>query len=161
MQSQTVTITKLDHDGSPVLSYEGKVVFRDHTMVVARCLWSQAKPFDLGPFCLELGDVFLEHYYLGEWFNIFEIHGSSGGLKGWYCNITRPVEITDDGIRWADLALDLLILPDGEQVLLDKEEFEGLQPSAAVRAQVDDALFTLRRWLAEGHPPFRPQGQRA
>jgi len=159
MKSQAVTITKLDHRGNPVASYEGQVVLRDETRVVARCLWSHPDPFDLGPFRLEQGDVFLEHYYLGEWFNIFEVRDSSGRLKGWYCNLTRPVEVTDDEIRWADLALDLLVTPDGQQMLLDQEEFEGLGLSPEVRARVEDGLAALRRWVAEAHPPFRRMGE--
>jgi len=70
MKSQAVTITKLDHDGSPVLSYEGLVVCHDDDRVVARCLWSHLEVVDLGPFCLEPGDVFIEYYYLAKWFNI-------------------------------------------------------------------------------------------
>jgi len=154
MKSRAVTVTKLDHESNSVVSYAGQVIYRDDEMVVARCLWDRPGPFDLGPFCLEPGDVFLEYYYLGKWFNIFEIRDSAGGLKGWYCNMTRPMELTDEAIRWSDLALDLLVLPDGQQVLLDQDEFEALRPSVAMRARVKDALDTLRRWVAEGHTPF-------
>jgi hypothetical protein len=160
MESPKVTITKLDHNGNRVLGYGGQVVFRDDQVIVARCPWTSPEPFDLGPFCLERGDIFLEHYYLTEWFNIFEIHDSSGNLKGWYCNVTKPVELDEDEIRWTDLALDLLVLPDGEQTLLDEEEFERLQPSPEVRGRAEDALRTLRRWLAEGHPPFAVRDKR-
>jgi len=72
-------------------------------------------------------------------------------------HLTRPVEITDDQIRWTDLALDLLVLPDGQQILLDEQEYEALRLSDATRAGVDAALRTLRRWVAEGRPPFEAQ----
>jgi len=155
MIHRQMTITKLDPDGKPVLSYPGEVGRHDDELITARCVWTGTEPWDLGAFSLEPGDVFLEHYYPGEWFNVFEIHEASGALKGWYCNLTRPVEVSRDEIRWWDLALDLLVLPDGEQILLDEDEFEALCPSAALRVRVENALRTLRRWLREGHPPFR------
>ena len=126
------------------------------TRNVQSCLWVGTKPFALGPFFLEPGDVFLEHYYAREWFNILEIHDESGTFKGWYCNVTRPVTVSQDEIRWWDLALDLLILPDGRQILLDEDEFEDLRPSADLRERTAEALNTLRCWLRRGYPPFRP-----
>jgi hypothetical protein len=47
-----------------------------------------------------------------------------------------------------------LVLPDGQQIILDEDEFEALQPSEDVRAQATRALSTLRRWAREGTPPF-------
>jgi uncharacterized protein len=148
-----ITITKLSRSGKPPFSYPGEVVFRDEAQIVARCLWS-LKSLDLGPFRLEPGDVFIEYYYLAEPFNIFKIHDTLGRLKGWYCNITESLEVTGYEIRWHDLALDLLVLPDGRQILLDEDEFEALRPSEDLRLQADQALATLRRWAREGFPPF-------
>jgi hypothetical protein len=152
--SREVTITKLDHSGEPVLSYPGVLVYRDDEEIVARCVWGEQAPLDLGPFCLEPGDVFVETYYPNRWFNVFEIYEPSGILKGWYCNVTRPVEILASEIRWWDLALDLLITPDGSQTLLDEDEFESLHLSDQLKAQAARALRTLLCWLAEAHPPF-------
>ena len=152
--SHKVTITKLDHAGKRVLSYPGQIVYCDEKVIVARCAWTHSNSYDLGPFSLEQGDIFVEFYYLKEWFNIFAIYDTSGVLKGWYCNVTEPLEIAGDEIRWQDLALDLLILPDGKQIPLDEKEFEDLNPSAATRARAEGALSTLRVWLDEERPPF-------
>ena len=57
-------------------------------------------------------------------------------------------------ILWRDLALDLLVFPDGTERLLDEDEFEALSPSAEVRARAAEALATLRAWLAAGREPF-------
>ena len=154
----TVTITKVKHAGHPTVSYSGHIVACDEEMVVARCLWSLPHTYDLGPFLLEPGDVFTEHYYRGRWFNIFRIEDSAERLKGWYCNITRPPVIEreepDWRIRWHDLALDLLVLPDGSHRLLDEDEYEALAPTPEQRAQVEEALATLLAWLAERQGPF-------
>jgi uncharacterized protein len=148
-----VTITKQSASGKAPFSYPGEVVFRDETQIVARCLWS-LKPLDIGPLRLEPGDIFVEYYYPVEPFNIFKIHDALGRIKGWYCNITQPLQVTEQEIRWHDLALDLLVLPDGHQIILDEDEFEALQPSEDIRAQTTRALSTLRRWAQEGASPF-------
>ena len=43
-----------------------------------------------------------------------------------------------------DLALDLLVFPDGRQLVLDEDEFEALQPDAALRAAAQSALDELK-----------------
>jgi len=154
MPSHPVHITKVDHHQQPKARYSGEEVFRDEEVIVVRCLWERPEPMDLGPFRLERGDIFMESYYRREWFNIMAIYDSAGILKGWYCNITGLAELAEDEIRWHDLVLDLLVLPDGGQVLLDEEEYEAMRPSDEMRAQVERAMDTLRRWVEEGHVPF-------
>jgi protein associated with RNAse G/E len=154
MFTRDVTITKLDYAGQPRASYPGEVVFRDEQMVVVRCTWTRAGVFDLGAFALEQGDIFVEYYYRAEGFNIFKVYSASGILKGWYCNLTATAEIADGQIRWRDLELDLLMTPDGREILADEPEFEARHPSATLRAQVMAGLVTLRRWRSEGRPPL-------
>ena len=150
-----VTITKIRHgEGRAAAVYEGDVVYADDRMVVARCLWTREEPLDLGALVLEVGDVFVEYYYRDEWFNIFQIHRADGALKGWYCNITTPAEISPDSIRWFDLALDLLVLPDGRTVVVDEDEFEALHLPPEQVARAHAALACLQRWVRERHPPF-------
>ena len=157
--AKQLTITKMDHQRTPRFGYPGDLVLADDDVVVARCVWSGPKPFAVGPFVLELGDVFIEYYYRREWFNILAVYRPTGEFKGWYCNITDPVEIEESVIRWYDLALDLLVLPDGAQIVLDEDEFEALNPDDAIRAQTAEALATLRRWASEKRPPFDGSGR--
>ena len=154
MAFPNIEITKLDHLGKPVLNYPGEVVYRDEQVFVVRCAWSQG-PYDLGPFYLEPGDIFVEFYYPNRWFNIFAIYDVSGGLKGWYCNLIAPVTISNSKVCWRDLALDLLVLPNGEEFLFDKDEFEALSPSVTLCRHAQSVLHTLRRWQREKQFPFR------
>ena len=149
-----ISVVKLDPQGQPTIRYPGEIVYADEEVLVARCLWSQSYPFDLGPFVIEPGDIFMEYYYPGEWFNVFAIHEHTGVLKGWYCNITYAVEIADGEVRWRDLALDYLVLPDGQSLILDRAEFEALPLPAEVRARAEEALKRLQGWVTMGHYPF-------
>ncbi|MCD6518371.1 MAG: DUF402 domain-containing protein [Anaerolineae bacterium] len=154
-QCQHVSITKLDHTGRPVLTYPGECVYSDEQITVARCLWSHPYSFDLGPFTLEPGDIFIECYYPQHWFNIFKIYDASGLLKGWYCNITTPARVSIEEIVWKDLALDLLILPDGHRQLLDEKEFAELELPQAARQRALQALHTLEAWAQARRFPFQ------
>lgn len=152
---QHVTITKVGHgSGRAAAVYGGEVIHADTDSVVVRCPWTREEPLDLGPFVLEAGDVFVEYYYRDEWFNIMAVYGADGALKGWYCNITAPAEITADTIHWFDLALDLLVLPDGRATVMDEDEFAALAlpPETAARARA--GLERLQRWVRQRHPPF-------
>lgn len=153
-------ITKIAPDGRPPFTYPGEVVYRDEAVTVVRCVWTAIKPFAVGPFALEAGDLFIECYYAAQWFNIFVIYDAVGRLKGWYCNLSEPPEVTAEEIRWRDLALDWLALPDGQALLLDEDEFEALRPSPEVRRQAAQALATLRQWRAEGRFPFGAEAAR-
>jgi protein associated with RNAse G/E len=160
-----VRITKIAQQGQPPYSYEGELVYRDEEMAVVRCIWTGVKPFQMGTFILAEGDLFIEYYYAAQWFNFFAVYDAIGRLKGWYCNLTEPPETLADEIRWRDLALDWLALPDGQTALLDEDEFEALRPSPEVRRQAAQALATLRQWHGERRFPFgrgnMPDGARA
>jgi uncharacterized protein len=151
---QRMTVIKRTYAGEERPRYSGYVVLRNEEEVVLRCVMEHPEFVDLGPFAVQRGDLFMEHYYRQEWFNILAIYAPPGVLKGWYCNLAEPAQITAEEIRWRDLALDLLVLPDGRQILRDEDEFEAQQPSAALRAQAERALAQLRRWVREKHRPF-------
>jgi len=153
--SKLITITKLDHAGHERFSYEGQLECYEPEVVVARCCWDRLPAVDVGPLRIEPGDTMLEYYYRQHWFNIFEVIGVTGELKGWYCNVAEAVELGPVSVRWRDLALDLVVLPDGRQVVLDEDEFTALQLDADQNARAKSALALLRTWAAERHPPFR------
>ena len=148
-----VTITKVDHQGQPLIRYPGVIVYEDPSCLVARCTWTH-RVMDMGPFLLEPGDLWIEFYYRREPFNIMAIYDRQGRIKGWYCNVTEQVEISPDEIRWRDLALDLLVLPSGRQMVLDEDEFEALDPSSEARARASRALATLNTWIIARRCPF-------
>lgn len=95
---------------------------------------------------LRAGDRFVETHYADRWYNVFAIHDvDSDELKGWYCNITRPASLGEADIWSVDLALDLVVLPEGSWVVLDEDEFAELGLSEEERAQAMQTLEQLRR----------------
>ena len=65
-------------------------------------------------------------------------------LRGWYCNVGKPALLDGDCLSYVDLALDLLVFPDGRQVVLDEDEFLNLDLSPVDRQQALAALEELK-----------------
>lgn len=99
------------------------------------------------------GDRFLEAYFWRRWYNIFQVHDrTSGALKGWYCNVTSPAVLQDGLLSYRDLALDLLVYPDGRQLVLDEDEFEVLDLGAEEIRNARRALGALQDAFRENWP---------
>jgi predicted RNA-binding protein associated with RNAse of E/G family len=148
-----VTIRKLDHAGSQVTAYPGRVLRRAGRAIVLRTAWDRA-PMDLGFVVLEPGDRWTEYFYVDRWYNIFQICASDGRLKGWYCNITRPAYIGADEVTAEDLALDLWVAPGGEMQVLDEDEFISLPLLPEERDAARKALAELQAKVTRGKAPF-------
>ena len=151
-------IRKFDHHGRERARYEGDVLERSARAVRVRAVW-QTPPVALPYVTIETGDVVIEDFYADQWRNVMAFQsGATGKLKGWYANVTRPAQISDDVIEWVDLALDVWMSADGDLRILDEDEFEALVPeleaeiAATALAEADRAADDLRaRWRAHAN----------
>ncbi len=139
-----ITVHKRDSAGEVVWRYTARVLERGPQHIRLEAYFDRPDA-DLHGIVLATGDRFLETFYTDRWYNVFEIHDREGdGLKGWYCNIGRPAEIGESTVAYDDLAIDLLVLPNGEQIVLDLDEFEALPLPAADRSQALAGLAELQ-----------------
>jgi uncharacterized protein len=145
-----VTVIKLNLERQETWRYTGRVRERQPGGLILEAFFNRPDmPFH--GILLKEGDCFIEGYYDTRWYNVFEIHDRDDGrLKGWYCNVTFPAEIEASIIRYVDLALDLLVYPDGRQLVLDEDEFAELRLDAVTQAQARSALNELITLGAEG-----------
>lgn len=149
-----MTVIKRDHHGQFVLSYPAERLTWGVNWVCVRALF-QPERADLGEVIFRRGDIFTEWFYSDRYYNIFRVvDADAGALKAFYCNITRPAEITEDHIASDDLALDLLVLPDGAVRVLDEDEFAALDLAPAERAAAREALAHLHQRIAARVAPF-------
>lgn len=159
--TETILIHKLSAEGEEVISYAGVMLKRLPGALTLRAVLEHDGG-RFGPLELQRGDVMIETYYQDRWYNIFEVHdGSSGRLKGWYCNIARPPLIEAGQINQEDLALDFVVDPEGVGYVFDREEFEELDLTDSERRQAEGALRELESLLADQNGPFAvlAQGQ--
>ncbi len=142
---KTITVIKQDHIGNETWRYVGNLIARQQDGIVIEAFFDRVDT-QVGKIILSRGDRFIETYFSNRWYNIFEIHDrGSGNLKGWYCNISYPAVFTNDSIAYRDLALDLLVYPDGEQKVLDEDEFSALHLPRKVKSAARQALLELQR----------------
>ncbi len=142
-ENHRVTIIKLNTQREETWRYKGRVLSQDqHSMLIEAYFNRKDMPFH--GITLKENDRFLERYYDYRWFNLFEIHDREDDkIKGWYCNITRPAEFSPGKIAYVDLALDVLVFPDGSHLVLDEDEFNQLTLDPDTHDQALNELDTL------------------
>lgn len=147
-------VYKLNEQGDELLHYDCDVIARGETWVHLRTTFEYGD-VDMGFVSLNVGDTFDEWFYSDRWYNVFRVQdGDTGRLKGWYCNVTRPAEITANSVRADDLALDVFVTPGYAVHVLDEDEFAALDLSAAERAAARRAVRQIKRAAAERAAPF-------
>ncbi|MFF1276911.1 DUF402 domain-containing protein [Streptomyces marokkonensis] len=126
--------------GRMKIRYPAELLADDGTRVSVRAPWAGNGVRDFGFVRFEPGDVFTEHYWRDRWYSVKEVRTAEGTLKGHYCDITRPAELSAGRLVVEDLDLDLWVSADGTDVRrLDEDEFaaSGLlttDPEAAAAA---------------------------
>lgn len=143
--SEPVEVIKLDPQQREVWRYPGTVLRHWPGAVLLEAYFNR-NDLDFHGIPFRRGDRFIEIYYSDRWYNIDELHDREDGrLKGWYCNVCRPAVISDGRVAYVDLALDLLVYPDGRQLVLDEDEFALLELDDRTRAQAWSALAELQQ----------------
>jgi predicted RNA-binding protein associated with RNAse of E/G family len=144
MNKTEVIIIKNDHKGLEAWRYSGQIIAESPKGIIAEAYFNRSD-LEFNGILLKKGDRFLELYLYGKWFNIFEIYDrDSGLLKAWYCNITRPVRVSNNFIYYDDLALDLLVYPDRCQLPVDEDEFTNLELNKTEKQNALSAMKELQ-----------------
>lgn len=146
--SDEIQVVKRDHLGREVFRYPGRVLAVEEEFIQLEAAFTY-ESVEVEEITLLSGDCFVETFYFDRWYNIFEIHKSnSNEIKAYYCNIGFPAVLADGEVSYRDLALDLLVRPDGRETLLDLDEFETLTLDTATRQQALNGLAQLRAEMA-------------
>ena len=157
--TEQVVVHKLDANGAEVFRYSGKILRRTETSVVLEAIFDM-KEREFHGLAFRRGDRFVEIHYTDRWYNILAVHDvETGELKGWYCNISRPATIGNATVSAEDLALDLVVLPNGSQFVLDEDEFAELELGSTDRASARAALKELQQYAETLDGPFEIAAQ--
>ncbi|MBT3389797.1 MAG: DUF402 domain-containing protein [Chloroflexi bacterium] len=144
IETHPITVIKQNHTGAEVWRYDGKVITRTEDHLVVEAFFDREDMRFHGMW-LRRGDRFLETYYFEHWYNIFEIRAHENDqLRGWYCNVASPAEFDGRYVSYRDLALDLLVFPDGRQLVLDEDEFDDLPLTQVQKHKAQRALLELQ-----------------
>lgn len=149
-----LTVHKLDAQGREVWRYPGTTLHVAPDRIVLEAEFSR-QPMEVGGLRMEPGDRFVETFYMDRWYNVFAVyHGIGPRLRGWYCNIARPARVEAGDVYAEDLALDLIVLPDGTSQVLDRDEFDVLSLSDQDRDRALQGLADLTERVERGEEPF-------
>ena len=144
-----ITVIKQDHTGAEKWRYQGILLSRMPHHIVLEAIFNRDN-YPVHDLVLRRGDRFVETYFDERWYNIYEIFDREDGRrKAWYCNIGRPAIIQDDVVSYQDLGLDLLVFPDGRQIVLDEQEFEDLDLNEDSREMALRGLAQLQSMFQE------------
>ena len=136
---------RLTKGSGGALEYDATVVSDDGNHLVVRGPWAEPDARDLGFARFEPGDVFTEHYWRDRWYSVKEVRDRGGALKGWYCDVARPVRVVGTDVVSEDLYLDLWVSADGNTVLrLDEDEFVESRLAETDREAARHAEAALR-----------------
>jgi predicted RNA-binding protein associated with RNAse of E/G family len=146
-------IIKRNHKDEVVWEYDGELIRREKNFVIVEALFNRDDlPFQ--GIVLKRNDRFVETFYADKWFNIFEIYDrDDGNLKGWYCNITKPAEISETEVVYSDLILDLWVDVEGNQVVLDEDELNELNLDENLQKKIYASLDEVKKYFESKNPP--------
>ena len=125
-----LTIVKRAPDGSEAARYPGVVidVAAPSPWLAAQARWVR-RAVQTGELWFLPGDELHEFFSPHDWFNAFSVFSPEGTLRGWYANVTYPATIDFDAdppiLIWHDLYVDVILLPDGNPVVLDEDELDA------------------------------------
>jgi uncharacterized protein len=150
----SVKVQKKNLEGEVTYEYEGVLQNRDENSITLEALFDR-EDMPFMDVVLKKGDRFVEYYYTDRWYNIFAVYDRDDGkLKGWYCNIGKPVVIENGTVSYIDLALDLWVSTSGEQTVLDQDEFEKLNLKEELKMGALNGLDELKLLFKNNKPPM-------
>jgi len=146
---EKIIVIKQNPKGEETWRYDGRVVERGKRHIVIEAFFDRMD-MDLHGLPLCKGDRFIETYFFDRWYNIFEIYDRiDGRLKGWYCNVSSPATKNGSELSYRDFALDLLVFPDGTQIVLDEDEFAAISLPPRDHKAALAALVELQTYFRE------------
>ena len=99
---------------------------------------------------IEHGDYAIGEYSQGSWYYISSYYSSSNELKGRYYNINTPIEITNAGIHYIDLEIDVVENMVGERTIIDRDLLDHALEMGFISEELYGKAITLAENIVEG-----------
>ena len=105
----------------------------------------------IGSVEIGVGAITYALYRHGQGFVTWRISGKDGHLLGHLFHICKDLKVGDDQVEYLDLMLDLWFTPDGEQVVLDREDLEAFVEKGLVSPRDLEWIGQQERTLTLGY----------
>ncbi|MDP6778453.1 MAG: DUF402 domain-containing protein [Candidatus Latescibacteria bacterium] len=118
------------HVNKPVERYCCDLVARGEDFALLQ--YVSDRPWQVDGIRLEAGSITLGHYRDGGGWVLWRMHGSDGRLAGHLFHVCRDQRVEADRVEYLDLMLDLWYRPDGDVVVLDRDEVQACHAEGAL-----------------------------
>lgn len=98
-------------------------------------------------------------FYKHRWYNVIGILKQTGIC--YYCNLSSPIAIDDEALKYIDYDLDVKVSKDHEATLLDQNEYrrhaELMQYPQEITSILERELLRLQDAIIRKEAPFQPE----
>jgi len=126
-KGKEIQIEHVKLDGRVIFLSEGEIVgedFEQKKLVLRRSRFKGRSKYDGLGIDKREGDYAVSEVQEGLWYYRHTYFRKDGTLIGRYVNINTPVEFYPDRIRYVDLEIDVVQMPDGQVIVTDEEDLE-------------------------------------
>jgi protein associated with RNAse G/E len=126
-KDKEIQIQHVKLDGRIIFLSEGEIVeedFGQKKLVLRRSRFKGRTKYDGLGIDKREGDYAISEIQEGLWHYKHTYFRKNGTLIGRYLNINTPVEFYPDRIRYVDLEIDVVQMPDGQVIVADEEDLE-------------------------------------
>jgi len=99
------------------------------------------------------------YFFRNHWFNIISMIREDGIY--YYCNLSSPFIIDQEGLKYIDYDLDVKLYPDGEVLILDRDEYDfnikDMQYPIEITQIIKNNLNILLEFIREKKAPFNKE----
>jgi uncharacterized protein len=121
---QRVTVCVHKYDGVEHRRWQANLVQQRQSLIVLQGVFEgEVNHHLMGR--IANGTTSIEYYWLNRYYNVFRLIEPSGEFRSFYCNISTPVQWTNNMLTYIDLDIDVLVEPDFSYRIIDLDDFEA------------------------------------
>ncbi|MFS0726829.1 DUF402 domain-containing protein [Paenibacillus sp. 1P07SE] len=155
--NKTIHMQALKLPDRPHYEWSGEWVEQNDDYVMVLCKPGRKLVHHTKNNVFTINNTSLELFFLKEWYTV-AIGIEEGKVVSYYCNVAMPSLVTDEGISFVDLDLDLIKGPGGDWQVVDEDEFAANSVafgySAELQSSARIALARLLERARSGRFPF-------
>ena len=99
---------------------------------------------------IEYGDYAIGEYTQGSWYYVSSYYSANNELKGRYYNVNTPIEITEAGIHYIDLEVDVVENMVGDRKIIDRDILDHALEMGFISEEMYGKAITLAENIVEG-----------
>lgn len=150
-----INIISYKHDGELHRVWENAVyLFEDEDMAVL--INNKVRVIDGDGRYWKTREPAVCFFFKKYWFNVISMLRNDRIY--YYCNLSSPYVIDKEGLKYIDYDLDVKLFPDGEMIVLDKDEYdfniENLDYSEEIIKIINKHLNILIDLIQQQKDPF-------